>query len=259
MSRLPSPDPRLRCCVVVPAHDEEDLVGACVTALGNQAGVRRGEHEVLLVLDHCTDRTAEHARAAAAASDMPLHLLRSGERGVGATRRAGMDAARDRLLSLRRPEGLIACTDADSVPAPDWVAAQLAAADRGARAIGGRIELSAAGGAMLGPGVLARRARQAEGRHLRLLGADTPSGSTFEHWQFSGASMAVTAQTYRSVGGMSRRPALEDEAFERALHGAGIPIERSLAVRVTTSARLVGRAPAGLARDLAEAVRSEGG
>ena len=259
MSRLPSPDPRLRCCVVVPAHDEEDLVGACVTALGNQAGVRRGEHEVLLVLDHCTDRTAEHAHAAAAASDIPLHLLQSGERGVGATRRAGMDAASDRLDSLRRPQGLIACTDADSVPVPDWVAAQLAVADRGARAIGGRIELSAAEGAVLGPGVLARRARQARRRHLRLLGADTPAGSTFEHWQFSGASMAVTAQTYRSVGGMSRRLALEDEAFERALHVAGIPIQRSLAVRVTTSGRLRGRAPAGLAHDLAEAVRSEGG
>ena len=259
MSRLTSPDPRLRCCVVVPAHDEEDLVGACVTALVNQRGVRPGEYEVLLLLDHCTDRTEEHARAAAAGSDTPLHLLQSGERGVGATRRAGMGAASDRLDSLRRPQGLIACTDADSVPAPDWVAAQLAVADRGARAIGGRIELSAAEGAVLGPGVLARRARQARRRHLRLLGADTPAGSTFEHWQFSGASMAVTAQTYRSVGGMSRRLALEDEAFERALHVAGIPIQRSLAVRVTTSGRLRGRAPAGLAHDLAEAVRSERG
>ena len=259
MTRLPSPDPRLRCCVVVPAHDEEDLVGACMTALVNQRGLRPGEHEVLLVLDHCTDRTADRARTAAACSDTPLHLLQSGERGVGATRRAGMNAARDRLLSLRRPGALIACTDADSVPAPDWVAAQLTVADGGARAIGGRIELSAAERAVLGPGVLARRARQARGRHLRLLGADTPPGSTFEHWQFSGASMAVTADTYRAVGGMSRRLALEDEAFERALHGAGVPIERSLAVRVTTSGRLRGRAPAGLAHDLAEAVRSESG
>jgi len=214
---------------------------------------------VLLVLDHCTDRTAEHARAAAGTGDTPLHLLSSGERGVGATRRVGMDAARDRLLSLRRPEGLIACTDADSIPDADWVAAQLAATDRGARAIGGRIELPAAERAVLGPGVLAHRALQARGRHLRLLRADTPSGSTFEHWQFSGASLAVTAETYRSVGGMSRRLALEDEAFERALHGAGIPIERTLAVRVTTSARLLGRAPAGLAHDLAEAVRLQGG
>nr|MBA3359821.1 glycosyltransferase family 2 protein [Thermoleophilaceae bacterium] len=119
MTRLPSPDPRLRCCVVVPAHDEEDLVGACMTALVNQRGLRPGEHEVLLVLDHCTDRTADRARTAAACSDTPLHLLQSGERGVGATRRAGMNAARDRLLSLRRPGALIACTDADSVPAPD--------------------------------------------------------------------------------------------------------------------------------------------
>jgi len=135
------------------------------------------------------------------------------------------------------------------------VAAQLAVADRGASAIGGRIELSAAEGAVLGPGVLARRARDARARHLRLLGAQTPPGSTFEHWQFSGASMAVTAETYRGVGGMSRRLALEDEAFERDLHRAGVAIQRSLAVQVTTSGRLRGRAPAGLAHDLAEAVR----
>jgi len=163
-----------------------------------------------------------------------------------------MDAARDRLLSLHPPGGLIACTDADSVVAPDWVAAQLVAAER-------RIELGAADREELGPAVMADRSRRARRRHSSLLASTTPAGSTFEHWQFSGASMAVTAETYRRVGGIAPDPALEDEAFEHALHSAGIAIERSLAVRVTTSARLEGRAPAGLAHDLALAVRRRRG
>jgi len=245
--------------VVVPAHEEEELVGACLTALAGQVDLGPGELEMLLVLDDCTDRTTERALAAAAVSAVPLHLLESAERGVGAARRAGMDAAGDRLLSLGRPGGLIACTDADSVVAPDWVAAQLVAAERGAKAIGGRIELGAADREALGPAVMADRSHRARRRHSSLLASTTPAGSTFEHWQFSGASMAVTAQTYRRVGGIAPEPALEDEAFEHALHSAGIAIERSLAVRVTTSARLEGRAPAGLAHDLALAVRRRRG
>ena len=38
--------------------------------------------------------------------------------GPGPARRIGMDAACARLLALGRPDGLIACTDADSRPAP---------------------------------------------------------------------------------------------------------------------------------------------
>ena len=44
--------------------------------------------------------------------------------------------------------------------------------------------------------------------------------------------------------------ALEDEALERELSNHGIPIHRSRAVRVSTSARTEGRAPRGLAHDL---------
>jgi hypothetical protein len=72
-----------------------------------------------------------------------------------------------------------------------------------------------------------------------------------EHWQFSGASLALTASAYSEIGGLEPRAALEDEYLERALSRCGIPIERPLSVRVATSARLVGRANRGLARDLA--------
>ena len=259
MKGLVPPDSRLRCCVVVPARDEEELIGACLDALAAQRGVAAPEYEVLVVLDGCRDRTG--ARVAEAGRRHPrlrLAVLDGPGRGSGPARRTGMDAACARLLALGREEGLVACTDADSTVAPDWVAAQLAAVERGARAIGGRIELAAADSERLGQAVMEdRRRRQARRREL-LLADPGPPGSTAEHWQFSGASLAVTADVYRAVGGIAPHSALEDEAFERTLISRGIPIHRSLAVRVTTSGRLDGRAERGLARDLAEAARASG-
>ncbi len=68
------------------------------------------------------------------------------------------------------------------------------------------------------------------------------------------ASLALTAEVYREIGGLQPRVALEDEHLEHVLRRHGIPIERLTSVRVTTSARLEGRAKEGLARDLAAAV-----
>jgi glucosyl-3-phosphoglycerate synthase len=240
----------LRCCVVVPARDEEKLIGACLDALAAQRGVEPGAWEVIVVLDACRDDTrGEVQRAAARHPALTLTELEGPGQGSGSARRVGMDAACERLA----PDGLIASTDADSRVAPDWVAAQLAAVARGVRAIGGRIELFPDDGERLGLHVLADRAARQSARHQAVMRDPGPPGSTAEHWQFSGASLAVTAEVYRQVGGIAPHASLEDEAFERALIARGVPIERSLAVRVHTSGRLDGRAARGLSADLAAA------
>jgi glycosyltransferase involved in cell wall biosynthesis len=226
----------VKACVVVPARDEEELIGACIAALAAQTGVARADYEVVVVLDRCTDATEQRAREAA--GDMTLHVVHATAPGVGHARRQGMDLAAERLP----PDGLIATTDADSEPAPDWLRAQLDAVAAGARAIGGRIELGAHD---LSPAVLERRRTDAARRHAALTGA-----GAHEHHQFSGASLAVTAATYAEVGRLEPREALEDEGFERALRRHGVPIERLAAVRVTTSGRRFGRAARGLAVDL---------
>ena len=51
------------------------------------------------------------------------------------------------------------------------------------------------------------------------------------HWQFSGASIALTAAIYREVGGLEPRNALEDEQLEDALRRHGVPIERLALLR----------------------------
>ena len=247
---LPPPNPALLACVVVPARDEETLIGSCLRALATQAGVAPYEYEVLLVLDRCTDRTETRAREIASAHpSLRLRFLDGPGEGSGPARRVGMDAACARLFQVHRADGLIACTDADTVAAPDWVASQLRAVSEGARAIGGRIELADDGS--LPESVARRHAEHGRLRHERLLSEPEHAGET-QHWQFSGASLALTAEVYREVGGLEPLTAREDEHLELVLRRRGIPIERLLSVRVTTSPRLVGRASRGLSYDLSQ-------
>ena len=235
--------------MVVPARDEEDLVASSLRALATQTRVEPHEYEVLLVLDRCTDATAERATEVAEAHPwLELHFLDGPGLGSGHARGVGMDAACERLMGLGRPNGLIASTDADTVVARDWLDAQLGAAERGALAIGGRIELD--DGSL--PHLVRWHAERGRRRHHRVL-SDPDTLGTAEHWQFSGASLALKAETYARVGGLEPRATLEDERLEQVLREQNIPIERLLSVRVTTSSRLEGRASRGLAHDLAAA------
>lgn len=260
---MTSPADPLRAIVVVPARDEERRVASCLRALAAQEGIDPGAYEVVLVLDHCRDATLQTALATSAKlPHLRLTIRECHQPGAGHARRVGMDYACQRLIAAARPDGLIASTDADSRVATDWLAVQLALADAGAPAIGGRIDLDATEAATLAPSVLEDRARRARTRLARLhqrtsgyrsrpASVDTFARVPCDHHHFSGASFAVTARTYLDVGGLPPRGALEDEALQQALEDAGVAIHRSDRVLVTTSARTNGRASRGLARDLA--------
>ncbi|MCW3018469.1 MAG: glucosyl-3-phosphoglycerate synthase, partial [Solirubrobacterales bacterium] len=188
---------------------------------------------------------------ASRASQVRVHVVELPvSHGVGRARRRGMDLACERLLSVDKRDGLIASTDADSVVADDWLACQLALTTRGASAIGGLIELDRdEAGALARQALIERERRSVE--RMRAVFEEQPDEGAAEHHQFSGASLALTAETYQRCGGLPVRAALEDEALERELQARGVPIYRSRRVRVRTSARTDGRAPRGLARDLA--------
>jgi glucosyl-3-phosphoglycerate synthase len=251
---LPAPEPTIRAVIVVPARDEQERIAACVAALAGQHGVPREQYEVIVILDGCADETGEVARVVASeARGMRLHRIELDRpQGVGRARRLGMDIACERLLSLGREDGLIASTDADSIVAADWLCVQLELLAGGAEAIGGRIELAGDEIVQLTPGALAARDRAVAMRTQRALSLSA-APELVEHHQFSGASLALTAAAYARCGGLPVRAALEDEALEHALAGQGVAIHRSARVRVRTSARTSGRAPRGLARDLASA------
>jgi glucosyl-3-phosphoglycerate synthase len=236
--------------VVIPARDEQDHIAGCLAALAAQT-VASGSFEIVVVLDGCTDETGGVARRGAEALGLELTLLDGPGAGAGAARRAGMDAAAQRLCELGREHGLIACTDADSRPAPDWLEHQLHHLADGAVAIAGLIELDDE--EQLAPGVLRRRRRDAAARLARVRELDPDAA----HHHFAGASLAITAAAYRDVGGLEPLASLEDAAFETRLREHGIAVRRAADVRVRTSARLDGRAGRGLALDIAVSTWAE--
>jgi glucosyl-3-phosphoglycerate synthase len=232
--------------VVIPARNEELVIGACIEALAAQT-VGAGAFEIVLVADACTDATAPAARATARERGLSLRVLLGAGIGSGAARRLGMDAAAARLLALGAPDGLIATTDADSTPAPDWLERQLDHLACGARVIAGLIELEPAEAARLPSAVVRRREADAAVRFARLSEADPTAG----HHHFAGASLGITADAYRQVGGIDAAVALEDEALLVRLQAERVPVLHASDVRVRTSARADGRARRGLSVDLA--------
>jgi glucosyl-3-phosphoglycerate synthase len=238
--------------VVIPARDEEERIGACLAALARQT-VPRDSFEIIVVLDACRDRTPRIVELGASELGLRLRTVPGPGLGAGAARRTGMDAAAARLFALGAPEGLIACTDADSLPEPDWLARQLKHIGFGAQVIAGMIELDFERDSPMPPGVLRRRERDAAERLSRVRMTD-PGAS---HHHFAGASIGVTAAAYRRVGGLDPHPALEDAAFAGRLQRHGISILRPSDVRVKTSARVRGRVVRGLSVDLAVSSWSE--
>ncbi|MGH2877891.1 MAG: glucosyl-3-phosphoglycerate synthase, partial [Solirubrobacteraceae bacterium] len=236
----------LRAIVVIPARDEERRIAACLRALAAQT-IGTTAFETIVVLDACRDGTADEVSRSAGLLGLALTTLDGPGIGAGSARRAGMDAACERLLAAGMGNALIACTDADSQPAPDWLERQLAHVAGGARAIAGLVELDPAEAAALPAGVRERRSADAAGRLRRLRRSDPEAG----HHHFAGASIGVTADVYRDVGGIEPLAALEDAGFAARLDQHGIPILRASDVRVRTSARSDGRAPRGLSVDLA--------
>jgi glucosyl-3-phosphoglycerate synthase len=231
--------------VVVPARDEQERIGACLEALAAQT-IGRQRFETILVADACDDQTEQVARETATQLGLTLTVLQGPGEGSGPARKLGMDAAAERLRTLGFPRGLIATTDADSKPAPDWIERQLAHLARGADVIAGAIEL-ATEDAQLPAAVLDRRRRDAETRMAAITAVDADAA----HHHFAGASLGVNAEVYRQVGGIDASRALEDEAFAGALARHRIPILRPADVRVRTAVRTNGRAARGLSVDLA--------
>jgi glycosyltransferase involved in cell wall biosynthesis len=117
--------------VIVPVHNDAARVGRCLEGLRAQT-YPADRYEVLVVDNRSTDGTTAVVRA------YPVTLLREDRvQGSYAARNRGLEAARGEILAF---------TDSDCVPAPDWLAAGVAALGRtGADLAGGavRFECSA--------------------------------------------------------------------------------------------------------------------
>lgn len=188
---------------IVPAHDEERLIGATLEALGTTIQALVDECEVIVVADASTDATAEIARRAGA------RVVEVDFRHIAATRNAGATVASgDRLIFV----------DADTLADTTVVGSALRALDEGAVGGGAAVHL-------LGP--LSRKERIAQ---------------RFFCWLFRivriapGCFVFCTRTAYDAVGGFDESLyAGEDVAISRTLgrHGRFVILREP----VLTSAR----------------------
>ncbi|MEO7937148.1 MAG: glycosyltransferase [Burkholderiaceae bacterium] len=213
--------------IIIPAHDEEQSIGACLQSLQIAAKDTRLAGELIVVaLDDCSDGTQDIALAAGAAC-VALNAC-----NVGLARAAGSQ------LALDAGARWLLHTDADSVVAPGWIHAHVAQA---ADVVCGTVEVSDWGD-------YDERMRI----HFGLTYTDADG-----HSHIHGANLGVRSHAYRQVGGFSPLASSEDVALITTLQQHGFTVCWTAAPRVTTSARRQYRAPSGFGATL-ERIHREG-
>ena len=105
--------------IVIPAFNSAATIGECLGACRNQT---HGETEIIVVDDGSTDDTATIVKT------FPVHYLRQENRGPAAARNRGVEAAEGEIIAF---------TDADCVPEPEWIERLLEDFDSAAAGVGG--------------------------------------------------------------------------------------------------------------------------
>ncbi len=200
--------------VVVPAHNEETYLKACLEALLRAADHPRLEGEtvsVVVVLDACHDGSAAIARR------YPVSVLEVAGPNVGVARHAGAQ------WLLARGARWLAFTDADSQVGDDWLASQC----------------------NVDSDVVCGGIRLAEWERLPAALRQSYLGHDHGEQRIYGANLGVCARAYQAVGGFRPLRCHEDVQLVRALEAGGYRIAWDSTARVTTSAREDARAPEG--------------
>jgi glycosyltransferase involved in cell wall biosynthesis len=220
--------------VVVPAHDEEALLPACLAALRRTASALRVPVHLLVVADRCGDRTAAVARAGGA------RVISIQARRVGAARAAGMTELL-RLTSGTDPSAIwLATTDADTVVPPGWLRRQVEYANAGWDVVLGTVTITDWDG---------------HPPHVPVAYAERYASGPGPHPHVHGANQGIRASAYLAAGGFRPLRTAEDHALLAAATEAGCAVVQAGDITVETSGRRWGRAPAGLSnllRTLAE-------
>lgn len=221
-----------RLLVVVPARNEESRLPRCLAALAESVEALEREFgadtpaiEVAVVLDLCTDGSAE-----VVARWPQFEALQCSAGSVGSARREGVEHL---LRGAADAHTWVATTDADSAVPRRWLAVQLALAEAGTELVLGTVlpdaELS-----------VVERARW-HGSHTLVDG----------HPHVHGANLGVRADRYLRAGGFSDVDSDEDVLLVDALRRLGAHECRTALIPVLTSGRLDGRVPGGFGGYLA--------
>jgi glycosyltransferase involved in cell wall biosynthesis len=116
--------------VIVPAHDEQDLLPSCLASVRRAAQALRGMPVyVVVVADACRDRTVQAARRGGAS------VVSISARSAGAARAAGAREVLRRTSHLDPTNVWLATTDADTLVPAHWLRQQVRHASQGWDAI----------------------------------------------------------------------------------------------------------------------------
>jgi cellulose synthase/poly-beta-1,6-N-acetylglucosamine synthase-like glycosyltransferase len=217
--------------VVIPAQNEETTVEGCIRSVLDSLAKARVDHWIVVVADHCTDRTVKRARRALGSSG---EVTEVGVSSAGAARREGAARVLRHFRNLDPSQIWLANTDADTRVSDDWIAVQLGFADEGVTAVAGIVHLEADGSAAAHEVYRSTYLTSAEGTHTHV----------------HGANLSVRADAYEDVGGWSNLALAEDHCLWTRLRVRGWPVSSPVSSVVTTSSRLKGRAKGGFADTL---------
>jgi len=234
--------------VAIPARDEAERIGPCLTALNRQT---HRPDRVVLLLNNCTDNSENVARKLSPLLGFQLDVINCDlppdQASAGHARRIAMVLAADRA----GPDGVLLTTDADALVPRDWIGRNLATLRRGADLVCGRVEVDPREAALIPAHLHADDAL--ERRLIGLLDdmAWMTDPDLFDppprHTEASGASLAVSVAAHHRVGGVPAIRSGEDRAFVDALRRIDAHIRHDPAIEVIVSGRITGRAEGGMA------------
>lgn len=232
--------------ICIPARDEAERLPRLFDALERLIVPADASVFVSLLLDGCEDTSAALAAIYRARSRHRVSVTSVDRETSNAGRardramRCGIDAAgRDAILLT---------TDADSVPAHDWLIAMVAGLDHADLVTGDVVRT--------GHGAMPEQDRIEE-YYARLFTLrrqvdPVPWEAPQTHHHASGANMALRATTYLAMGGFAQVERGEDARLVDDAARAGLRVRRDAASVVQTSDRRIGRARGGLATVLRE-------
>jgi len=213
--------------VVVPVHNEAELLDDCLAALTAAIAHARRTHpgvliSTVVVLDACTDDSAQIAQS------WPVRALVIDARKVGTARRLGVAAA---VAELRSSDDVwISTTDGDSVVPVTWLSHQLDLRAAGADVVLGTVRPDFAD-------LTVAHAENWLATHPR----GHPAGNVH------GANLGLRADLYVAAGKFADLDQHEDVELVRAARALGARVVATDENEVVTSGRFWGRTPGGYA------------
>jgi GT2 family glycosyltransferase len=242
-----------RVAVAIPVHNEADLICATLRALSEQRNAP--PFTVILLLNNCTDGTAEAVSAAATELSFPIvayDITLAPELSNAAwARRLVTNAA----CEFAGAEGYVLTTDADSRVDATWIATHVRRFEEGLDVVCGFVTPDLADGPMPSFEMIMRGAMEFEYSQLmaelHALVDPDPCDPWPTHIVETGANLGVRARVLATLGGIPHVCPGEDRAFVEIARRKGYLIKHEFSTNVVTSSRIRGRAEGGWSADLA--------